>query len=69
MIEERILFTELPMWVIGALERAGITTLAQVAPMTRSELREIKGLGEKGAYEVSRTVGRMMDLALAEVRS
>jgi DNA-directed RNA polymerase alpha subunit len=69
MTERNLLFSNLSLRAVQALERAGITTLEQVAPLTRSELLEIKGIGEEVAYEVSRTVGRMMDLALAEVRS
>lgn len=66
--EEHLVWTELPLRTVNALERAGITTLAQLATLSRRELREIKGIGMKGAYEVSRIVGCVTDLAVASQR-
>ena len=66
--EETLIWSELPLRAVNALERAGITTLSQLAPLSRSELLGIRGIGEAAAYEVSRIVGSAVDVAVAEER-
>jgi DNA-directed RNA polymerase alpha subunit len=56
--DKHLVWTGLPLRTVNALERAGITTVAQLAPLSRRELREIKGIGAKGTYEAGRLVGR-----------
>lgn len=66
--DEHLVWTALPLRTINALERAGITTVAQLVPLSRSELRAIRGVGAAGAYEVSRIVGSATDVAVAQAR-
>lgn len=68
MNTDELLWTDLPLRTVNALERAGITTVTELVPLSRSELHAIRGVGEIGAYEVSRIVGSATDVAVAQAR-
>jgi len=49
---------------ITKLELAGYSTLAQLAQLDRQQLKAISG--ERGAVDVRRALGRLMDIAAAD---
>lgn len=65
---ELIWLDGVPLRAINALERAGLTTRAQLAKLSRAELREVRGIGEQGAYAVWRAIGREIDVEAAAMR-
>jgi predicted RecB family nuclease len=51
---------------ITALERAGITTLRQLADRDRGQLADVPNVGEEGARTITRALGRLIDVGHRE---
>jgi len=64
-----LLFHGVVLDTITALELAGYSTLQQLAALDRRQLAAIAGVGDVRAATVTRALGKMMDVAVAELRS
>lgn len=53
---------------VGRLEAAGLTTLEQLAPMTRAKLMNVPDMTADGAQTVVRAIGKLIDVRYSTTR-